>query len=284
MNNNKTLNQAKINLCDEFYTKREFIEKELNHYTEQFKNQVIYLNCDNPLKSKFWQYFYDNFEEFGLKKLISSHYCEQGSFSMSYDGKSEQVKILKNGSFNSLECLELLETADIVITNPPFSKFREFFKTIMFLQKRFLILGSIHMLSYKEAFTWYKMGLFNFGYNFNLNVKFDTPYYDKKEIALGGILWLTNLKIQNNSKELEFIDFDENLHKQYDNYEAININSIKEIPKDYKGKMGVPITFLKYHNPAEFKIIGADYELVKETRFYLNNKKIYARIVIQRVC
>ena len=232
---NQKLTQAKINAYDEFYTQRKTIEKELKYYTEQFNNKVIYLNCDNPLKSKFWQYFYDNFHNFKLKELISSHYCENGSFSMSYDGEFEKVKNLKNGSFNDIECLELLERANIIITNPPFSKFREFLRILLVMNKDFLILGQVNMLSTKETFKHYKMGLFKLGYNFNLNTPFDTPF--KKEVAIGGICWMTTLKTQENIKEINFIEYDEQRYRKYDNYDAININSIREIPKDYKGKM-----------------------------------------------
>lgn len=280
--NNQILTQAKINANDEFYTQRKFIEKEVNHYTDQFKNKIIYLNCDNPLKSKFWQYFYENFEKFGLKELISSHYCEHGSFSMSYDGTFEKVKSLKNGSFNSIECLEILERADIVVTNPPFSKFREFLRVLMYLDKKFLILGQVNMLTAINTFKWYKMGLFKLGYNFNLNTTFDTPY--KKEVAIGGICWMTNLKVNNEEiKELKFIEYNENFYKKYDQYDAINIDSIKEIPANYMGQMGVPITFLKYYDPKKFKLIGADFELTDKHRFSIDGKKMYSRIIIQRV-
>ena len=278
---NQKLTQAKINTYDEFYTQRKTIEKELKYYTEQFRNKVIYLNCDNPLKSKFWQYFYDNFHNFKLKELISSHYCENGSFSMSYDGDFEKVKSLKNGSFNDIECFELLERADIVITNPPFSKFREFLRVLLVMNKDFLILGQVNMLSTKETFKHYKMGLFKLGYNFNHNTPFDTPF--KKEVAIGGICWMTTLKMQKDIKEINFIEYDEQRYRKYDNYDAININSIREIPKDYKGKMGVPITYLKYHNPREYKIVGADFELIDEHRFILDGKRMYMRIVIEKI-
>ena len=277
---NQKLTQAKINAYDEFYTQRKTIEKELKYYTEQFNNKVIYLNCDNPLKSKFWQYFYDNFHNFKLKELISSHYCENGSFSMSYDGEFEKVKNLKNGSFNDIECLELLERANIIITNPPFSKFREFLRILLVMNKDFLILGQVNMLSTKETFKHYEMGLFKLGYNFNLNTPFDTPF--KKEVAIGGICWMTTLKTQENIKEINFIEYDEQRYRKYDNYDAININSIREIPKDYKGKMGVPITYLKYHNPNEYKIVGADFELTNH-RFTIDNKKMYMRVVIEKI-
>lgn len=280
--NNTLLNEAKKNANDEFYTQRKYIEKELKHYTDQFKNKIIYLNCDNPLRSKFWQYFYDNFNSFGLKELISSHYNENGSFSLSYNGDYEKIKILRNGSFNDVECLELLEKADIVVTNPPFSKFREFLRVLLYLDKKFLVLGQINMLTCKDTFKYYKMGLYKLGYNFNNNTSFDTPF--KKEIAIGGICWMTNLKVDNqNIRELEFIDFNEELHQKYDNYNAINVNSINEIPKDYKGEMGVPVTYLKYHNPNIFRIVGADDEVTSDHRFKLNGKRIFRRIVIQRI-
>ena len=136
------------------------------------------------------------------------------------------------------------------------------------------------MLSTKETFKHYKMGLFKLGYNFNLNTPFDTPF--KKEVAIGGICWMTTLKTQEDIKEINFIEYDEQRYRKYDNYDAININSIREIPKDYKGKMGVPITYLKYHNPREYKIVGADFELTNH-RFTIDNKKMYMRVVIEKI-
>ncbi len=273
---NASLYRANIVKDDEFYTPYQDIEKELNHYAKQFKNKVIYCNCDDHYgiglgtpKSQFIKYLADNFEAFGLKKVIATHYEPDKDHSTMYildkdntgDGiicweDIEEIKLKGNGDFRSPECIELLKQADIVITNPPFSLFREYVAQLYKYKKRFLILGNDNCRTYKEIFPLIKNNQFWCGYN---HVKeFYKP--DGSSKKFGNVSWYTNLP---NSRQNELINTGkqyagyEDMYPKYDNYDAIEVSEVKNIPMDYDGVMGVPISFLDKHNPEQFEIIGA---------------------------
>jgi hypothetical protein len=307
-NSNRGLNKANKDKKDEFYTQLSDIERELGHYKEHLKNKVILCNCDDPEESNFWKYFELNFKYLGLKKLIATHF---GNGRPAYrleivrdinnDGKIDNLDIVRtplkqNGDFRSPECIEILEEADIVVTNPPFSLFREYIAQLIEYKKKFIIIGHQNAISYKEIFRLIKDNKVWLGYGFNGGAShFINKHYkdyatagDHKEgmIRVSGVIWFTNLDIKKRHEDLIlYKTFNPNEYPKYDNYEAINIDKTKDIPLDYKGVMGVPITFMDKYNPDQFEIVGQ----MVTTRIdefnhgypYINGNKIYARILIK---
>lgn len=325
------LSNAKANKKDEFYTQLTDIERELKHYKQQFKGKVVLCNCDDPRVSNFFHFFSYNFEKFGLKKLIATCYKSQ-DMDLFSENKSEQAIYLEyegdkngdnipnpeeigiknlrgDGDFRSKECVELLKEADIVVTNPPFSLFREYVSQIVEHNKKFLIVGNINAITYKEIFKLIKENKSWLGVNMGRGISgFIVPkHYElygtearidengNRIVATNNCLWLTNL---DNSKRHEDIILYKNYSTEefptYDNYDAINVNKTKDIPMDYAGVMGVPITFLDKYNPEQFEILGlsasAGYseEIVgipflgeKDARPLLGGKNTYARIFIK---
>ncbi len=284
---NKTLHTAKSAKRDEFYTQYSDIENELNKYAKYFRGKVIYCNCDDhngiglgTPKSNFLKYLSDNFESFGIKRVIATHY-ERDSKSTMYvldkdntgDGIICSEDIMEqplrgNGDFRSPECVELLKQADIVITNPPFSLFREYVAQLMEYKKKFVIIGHQNSITYKEIFPLIKDNKMWLGYGFKGGAahfinEFYTDYAsasDHKDgmIRVSGVVWFTNLPT---TKRNEFLNTGkqyygyESMYPKYDNYDAINVDKTSDIPMDYYGVMGVPITFLDKYNPEQFEII-----------------------------
>ncbi len=293
--NNILLQKAKKSKSDEFYTLLEDIESELKHYPEyQFAGKVIYCNCDDPRTSNFYKYFAVNFKKLGLKKLIASCYQESNKsdlfnthietrgFYYEYSGTDNEkavpdtcdlIYFQGNGDFRNKESIALLEQADIVITNPPFSLFREYISQLIAYGKQFLIIGNINAITYKEIFGLIQENKVWLGINLGRGISgFMVPdYYElygtetrldklgNRIISPNNCLWLTNLYTP---KHNEFISLtkqyvgNENMYQRYDNYDGINVNRTQDIPSDYIGYMGVPITFLHKFNPAQFEIVG----------------------------
>ena len=289
---NANLNKAKKAKNDEFYTQFSDIEKELKHYKSFFKDKVIYCNCDDARKSNFFKYFYDNFDTLGLKKLICTGYNINGNGILCIYKGDKNINFTElegNGDFRSEECIKYLKQADIIVTNPPFSLFREFITQLMVFQKQFIILGALNAITYKEIFRYIKDNDLFLGIN---NVKeFFQPNEQIKQIPT---VWYTNIVNNHKNNEIEFDRvYNENEYPEYDNYRAIEIKRVKDIPKNYDGIMGVPITYLLIHSPNQFEIIGmtqnADYleevykpNQLKYDRAYLNGKRLYPRILIKR--
>ena len=289
MAKNSNLSKAKTAKNDEFYTQLTDIEKELSHYRAHFKDKIILCNCDDPTWSEFWRYFHLNFEFFGLKKLISTHYsATERTYKLEYTGGNDtniedgiKTNLLQNGDFRSDECIELLKQADIVVTNPPFSLFREYVAQLIDYDKKFIIMGNNNAITYKEFFPLLKNNQVWLGYTSNKTCVFRVPSeykYDTKiteDINDGkrygkvpAISWFTNLDIIKRHEKLILWQryYDDNGDKsadadtrypKYDNYDAINVDKVADIPVDYDGVMGVPITFMDKHNPEQFEILGA---------------------------
>ena len=250
---NKNLRKAKKEKNDEFYTQLTDIKKELSNYKEQFKDKVVFCNCDNPEYSNFWKYFKLNFKHLGLKKLISTHYEEEKpSYKLEYDGKNiVKTPLSQNGDFRSPEAIEILKKADIVVTNPPFSLFREYMAQLIEYEKKFLIIGNKNAVTYKEVFPLLKDNRIWFGYS-SRNMKFLTPENKLKAI---NARWFTNLDVKKrHEKIILYKEYNSDKYPKYDNYNAINVNKVADIPKDYDGVMGVPITFMDKYNPEQFEI------------------------------
>ncbi len=317
---NKDLHSARRNKNDEFYTQLSDIERELGHYKEHFEDKTVFCNCDDPRVSNFFHYFSYNFEHLGLKKLITTCYKnqqmdlfskhdEESAIYLEYDGDKNGNKIpdveeigikhLKgDGDFRSEECIRLLKQADIVVTNPPFSLFREYLAQLIEYEKKFLILGSLNAITYKEVFPLIKenemwlgpsihSGDREFGVPDDYPLKAASSRIDeegRKFIRVKGVRWFTNLPHKKRNEELIFFqkyEGNEKYYPKYDNYDAINVNKVKDIPKDYKGTMGVPITFLDKYNPNQFELIkfrkGND-----EKDLSINGKCPYFRIIIRK--
>lgn len=286
---NERFDNAKKNKNDEFYTRLEDIEKELNHYKDFFKGKTIFCNCDDPRVSNFFKYFALNFNEFGLKKIISTCYknqdvdlftqneCEKAVYieytgnpndPTSTDFSTIEVKELKgDGDFRSQECIELLKQSDIVVTNPPFSLFREYVAQLIKYDKKFIIVGHQNAISYKEIFSLIKENKLWLGYGFKGGAAhFINTHYedyasagDHKEgmIRVSGVVWFTNIDIKKRHEELVmYKTYTPEEFPNYENYDAINVDKSTDIPMDYDGVIGVPITFLDKYSPDQFEIVG----------------------------
>ena len=290
---NKNLNKAKKIKKDEFYTQLEDINNELKHYREHFQGKTVLCNCDDPRVSNFFKYFAYNFEFLGLKKLITTCYknqdvdlfsqgqCEKAVY-LVYEGDkngnhipdAEEIGVLPlkgDGDFRSKECIELLKEADIVVTNPPFSLFREYVAQLIEYDKEFLIIGHINAVSYKELFPLIMQNKIWMGASIHSgDRKFWVPdNYElqaagcgvdetgKKYIRVKGVRWFTNLDYKERHENLIlYKKYNPEEYPKYENYDAINVNRTEEIPIDYDGVMGVPITFMDKYNPEQFEIIG----------------------------
>lgn len=304
MKTKSRLNTAKKNKKDEFYTQLSDIENEMRLYKKHFKNKIVLCNCDDPRVSNFFHYFSHKFEFLGLKKLISVCYKSQEmnlftqnksekAVYLEYDGDKNSNKIpdieeievnhLKgDGDFRSDECIKLLEKADIVVTNPPFSLFREYVDQLINYDKKFIIVGHQTSIQYKNIFSYIMENKIWLGFGFKGGAAhFINPHYEDYATAgnhidgmirVSGVIWLTNLDIKKRHENLILYKaYEPILNETYDNYDAININYTKEIPINYKGVMGVPITFLNKYNPDQFEIIGLSAKFgfgLKSTKFY----------------
>lgn len=286
---NTNLHKAKRGKNDEFYTQLSDIEKELRHYKHHFRDKVVFCNCDDPRISNFFHYFSYNFEALGLKKLITTCYKNQDrdlfsknksekAIYLEYTGDKngdnipnpEEIGIHElegDGDFRSAESIELLKKADIVVTNPPFSLFREYVAQLVEYDKQFIIVGHQNAITYKEIFKLIKEDKLWLGFGFTGGAAhFINQHYedyatagDHKDgmIRVSGVHWFTNLDIRKRHEDLIlFKPYIPEEYPSYENYDAINVNKTKDIPMDFRGVIGVPITFLDKYNPDQFEIIG----------------------------
>ena len=301
---NVSLSNAKRAKNDEFYTQLSDIENELKHYKSHFAGKVVYCNCDDARKSNFFRFFQKKFNDYGLKKLITTSYNENGHGSvLVYEGDTNgngklddnEVKVSElkgNGGFRSEECIEYLKESDIVVTNPPFSLFRDYIATLTQYDKKFLIIGNPNAITYKEVFPlikenklWLGWSSFNKGmyfyvpedYKYADTYKFEKEINERKVMRVSSICWFTNLDHSRRHEDLIlYKKYTPEEYPKYDNYDAIEVSKVCEIPKDYDGIMGVPITFLDKYNPSQFEIVGcANNPIIK-------GKLIYKRLLIKR--
>ena len=351
-NKNIQLHQAKKNKKDEFYTQQSDIENELRHYKEYFKGKTVFCNCDDPYESNFFKYFAANFNHLGLKKLIATCYSGSpvSGTQLSLFEKSKEItktphkiiitevkdenndgaidlsdvkyliknrkniltKLKGDGDFRSQECIDLLKQSDIVITNPPFSLFREYVAQLMEYNKKFIIIAHQNTISYNEIFKLIKENKMWLGYGFKGGAShfFSNGYVDyavagehkENMIRVSGVIWLTNLEINKRYEDLIlYKKYTPEEYPKYDNYNAINIDKTINIPYDYNGIMGVPITFLDKYNPNQFEIVwqasgntraSAPSSVLKEVGYrnhpedrggcgVVNGKRQYSRILIR---
>ena len=284
---NSNLRTAQKAKNDEFYTQREDIETELSHYAEHFRGKVVYCNCDDPVDSEFWKFFVRNFKPWGLKKLMATHYePDEKNYSYSLeltedtngDGRVDindeptVTRLPCNGDFRSAACIELLKRADIVVTNPPFSLFREYVAQLMEYGKKFLIIGNMNAVTYKEIFPLIQGNQMWVGVNAKggsrkgNSMSFIVPDdYDGRvvieknnRVAQISAWWFTNLDHRNSHEKIDLRGnhYDEALYPFYDNLDAIEVSKTENIPSDFDGLMGVPISFLAKYSPEQFDIVG----------------------------
>ena len=328
---NKQLTGAKKAKKDEFYTQLADIEVELKHYREHFKGKTVLCNCDDPRKSQFFYYFVLNFHFLGLKKLITTCYKNQNpdlcseniseqAVYLVYEG--EDIGIPPNptiaglvrslegdGDFRSKECIAFLEEADIVVTNPPFSLFREYVAQLIKYDKKFIIIGNINAVTYKEIFpliqrdqVWLGPSIHSGDREFEIPSSYPleaagsrTDNEGRRYIRVKGVRWFTNLDFPQRHEELTlYKKYSPEGYPHYDNYDAINVDKVADIPCNYDGVMGVPITYLDKHNPDQFEILDAHdfiirdqapkkpHGLIKDKDGYVKGRIVYARILIRK--
>jgi len=330
----RNLVKAKNQKNDDFYTQLVDIEQELKNYRKHFKGKVVYCNCDDPRISNFFHYFSYNFEKLGLKKLITTCYKNsqidlfskedaEHAIKLDYNGDKNGNKVpdieeigvtsLKgDGDFRSQECVEILKEADIVVTNPPFSLFREYIQQLDKYNKKFIIIGNKNAITYKEVFKLIKEDEMWIGQTsmskdmlFNIPKHYAKRLVDSKKagsgyklidgevLARASAVWFTNMDHQKRHEELIlYKKYSELEYPKYDNYNAINVDKVAEIPMDYDGYMGVPITFLDKHNRDQFEIFGImntgeenkgiRYKDTPHGRPIINGKEKYLRILIRK--
>lgn len=320
---NNNLNKAKSSKKDEFYTQLTDIEKEMKHYKKHFKGKVIYCNCDDPRVSNFFHYFSYNFEKLGLKKLIATCYKNQ-ELDLFSENKSDQAIYLEyggdkngnnipdkndivinplkgDGDFRSPESIELLKQSDIIVTNPPFSLFREFISQLIDYKKQFIVLGNQNAIIYTEIFPFIRdnklwLGVDNGGtkwfqvpqdYEIKTKTRIKTEN-GNKFFSMGSIMWYTNIDTKKRHEELIlYKKYTPEEYPTYDNYDAIEVARYSEIPMDYGGVMGVPITFLDKYNPNQFEIIGSNRGINQDPKgvygrgSFINGKETFKRLFIR---
>jgi len=279
MSHNNNLHKAKKAKNDEFYTQLKDIENELKHYEEYFKDKVVYCNCDTE-ESNFYKYFTNNYTKLKLKGLHRTSYDE-------------------GIDFRSNESIAILKECDIVVTNPPFSLFREYVAQLIEYDKKFLIIGNMNATTNKEIFPLIKDNKIWLG--FTSPKEFKKP--DDEIQKFGNICWFTNIKhLKRNEDLILYRKYSAEDYPKYDNYDAINVNKVKDIPMDYVEVTGVPITFLSKYNPEQFEIIwqasgntrtNAPKEILEQLDYHLhsedrggcpivNGNRTYSRILIKK--
>lgn len=324
MSNN--LSAARKAKNDEFYTQLSDIERELSHYSSHFRDRVVYCNCDDPRVSNFFHYFSHNFEHLGLRKLITTCYKNQTpdlfsrhdterAIMLEYDGfrdgevvpRVEDIGLTHldgDGDFRSKECIDILKCVDIVVTNPPFSLFREYVPQLMKYDKKFIVIGPWNAVTYKETFPYIRDNRIWLGYGFAAGNAYFTVrsagdyangVYDKETglVKFRNVTWFTNLDHTKRHENLIlFRKYNREDYPEYDNFNAINVDKIADIPNDYDGVMGVPVTFFDKFNPEQFEVLGITNHtnlhggVVKNGQEHyvplVDGKKKYIRILIRR--
>jgi len=275
MAKNNNLHKAKKIKDDEFYTMSTDIEKEISQYKDYFKGKKVFLNCDDPIKSAFWEYFSKNFDHLGLKKLTSTHYKkDEQTYKLeltSYEDEPMLIPLLGNGDFRNQESIDILKDSDVVVTNPPFSLMGEFIEQLEQYDKDFLIIAPLTAVSRNTVFEHFKKGEWKFGHS-RINY-FNRPDGSKKEVRCH---WLTNIKDIKKPEHMMYMRYEgnENKYEFYDNTNVLHIERDNLIPLDYEGEMGVSIAFMTKINMEQF-------EITRKLTVKLNGKNMFSRIGIK---
>lgn len=278
MGRNSELNRARVGKNDEFYTDMSDVSKEMVCHRERFRGKTVFLNCDDPVTSAFWEYFHLNFGFLGLKRLIATHYDkDKPTYKLEYCGGDDnevlvgyKTALIGNGDFRNEECLALLKESDIVVTNPPFSLFREFIGTLIEHEKKFIILGNMNAVTAKEVFDLFRANKVWYGDSIHSG---DRRFYvpesyplnaagcgidedGRRFIRVKGVRWFTNLPVKCRAEKLIlYKPYSEAEYPKFNKFDVINVDKTAEIPIDYAGVMAVPISFLDKYNPEQFEIV-----------------------------
>lgn len=259
----KNLTQAKRNKQGEFYTRYVDIEKEIIHYYEHLKNKIIYCNCDNPSWSNFILYFKNNFKSLELKQLICTYYSnDETAYCTTYSWDNELNQLIEtssrlngNGDFRNEECIQLMHYADVIITNPPFSLFREYMNLLLTNNKQFLVIGNLNAVKYIDIFPYIRDNKIWLGCS-PRSMTFDLDIERTKSKDVNAC-WFTNMEHNKRKSVINLTcQYNPDDYPKYDNYDAIEVSKVSNIPMDYDGVMGVPITFIEKYNPSQFAILG----------------------------
>ena len=324
------LREAQRNKKDEFYTQYADIEAELRYYRQAFRGKSVYLNCGDSKESNFYRYFYENFDRLGLKKLTATSYAMSGitkgsdlTYAHSYEVKrisdarieASSRRLSGDGDFRSGESIQLLKAADIVVTNPPFSLFREFVAKLVEHEKQFLILGNMTAATSKDIFPlfmqdriWYGKTIRSGDREFAVPDDYPltaagarTDVNGSRYVRVKGVRWFTNIEYEGRYENYPLREsFSPERYPEYTNFDAIDVSRTASIPADYPGLMGVPVSFLDKYNPHQFELVGTSRTLSKPIeqfaekgtytpggpRFYLANpdgthKRLFERIVVR---
>ena len=300
------LHAAKRRRRDEFFTQLTDIEEEMQHYERHFAGKVVYCNCDDPRTSNFVKYFFANFARLGLTRLLASCYKDQQRdlFSqheptenatwMEYCGNQVTVRsFIGNGDFRNLESVELLRQADIVVTNPPFSLVREFLPQLLQHGKEFLVIGNMNAITYEEVFPFVERGAIWYGVSRPTEFGFPSHYPrsgnntridpdGNRLVSLNFGRWFTNLEHGKRPEPLALHKlYTSEEYPRYDDFDAINVDRVEDIPLDWTGLMGVPITFFDQYNPEQFEIVGATFKFAGYTAPTIGGKRLYKRLIVR---
>lgn len=293
---NVRLNIAKKDKVDNFFTKYETIEKELVNYNNFFNGKIVYCNCDDPATSNFYKYFKNNFDSLELTKLVCSWFDENGGgLCEYYDGREYVRKLDFDGDFRNPKFDGLIDECDVIVTNPPFSLFRDFIKLMIKHKKKFIILGNLNSAKYKDVFPYIKSNEIFLGKSIrNGDTEFIAPddfsyvgNYNKyrvgsdgtKYIRVTSVRWFTNVEFEGFNKfDLKLTKaYNPEYYPAYNNRpSAVNCDKVVDIPVDYYGEIGVPVTFIDKYDSDMFEIVG----ILKSPK--IGNKEVYDRIIIKR--
>lgn len=291
------LEKQKKNANDEFYTLLEDVKKLVDMYKDKLKDKVIYCNCDNPDKSNFYKYLKDKFYEYGFKKVICTYLGDECSYLTIYDGKETRTKLKGNGSYDSEECIEVLKSSDVVVTNPPFSKFRHYYRLLRKYDIDFILIANLNCVVYQDCFYDFRDGKVIM-HDGRVN-QFINSNEEMEDLGLATIISTIDIgqpfKHWNLKKTL-----DEQIHIKYDNYLALNCDRSLNYPIDYYGVVGVPVSFLNKMDRKRFEILGVtqgfdvdvanlfdkdwknEYNLTRKDIAVMNGKHKYKRIFVRQ--
>lgn len=345
---NGNLNNAFILKKDEFYTRYEDVEKEMLHYRSYLEGKAVFCNCDDPFESAFFRFFVENFAKLRLAKLVSTCRAEPSFSARGGNARAFKAVVTEvpcgsplslnipseiealfampgnslsplagDGDFRSAECEALLEEADVVATNPPFSLFRDYIRQLDKYGKKFIVLGNMNAVTTREIFplfrdnrVWYGESIrsgdrsFHVPDNYPLNAAgCGIDEGGRRFIRVKGVRWFTNIDVRGRMERLKLTRFYRpEDYPTYENYGAIDVARTKDIPVDYDGFMGVPITFLDRYDPGQFDIVmlangnarsSVSATTLKEVRYsphpedkggvgIIDGRRAYARIIIRR--
>ena len=301
-NDSNSLTAARKNKADEFYTSYDDIKKEMLSYEpEVWQGKTVYLPCDDPQQSQFWEFFFDNFRELQLKRLLATYLApkDETSYLTILDDDGLDQHLVDGCDFKSTIAQQLMRDSDIIVTNPPFSLFREFLAQTVRYQKQYIILGNVNAVTNKDIFKlimdnqlWFGPSIHSGDREFRVPDSYPLTAtgigVDKdgnKFVRVKGVRWFTNIEYCDRFKDLILVKEDINDLQKFDNYNALNIDKVKNIPVTYDGVMGVPITFLDKWNPNQFEILGLDVMMPDNPRpnkrFLYKGKETYGRIMIR---